>query len=227
MSESEKPSENLSSLAKEGEVFAPSPAVIERAIVKDFDALHAQSIADPAAFWDEQAKQLDWFEPWNETLQWQTSPPELKWFVGGKFNISVNALDRHANQRAAIKSRFCGSANRMRAANRPNARLLMVNFRGASINAPMRLKKLGVGQGDRVTLYMALTPELPIAMLACARIGAIHSRGLRRLFRARAAKSHRRFAIESCDLLRHRLSARQANRSQRHRRRSRRRLGFY
>ena len=137
MSENEKPSENLSSLAKEGEVFAPSPAVIERAIVKDFDALHAQSIADPAAFWDEQAKQLDWFEPWNETLQWQTSPPELKWFVGGKCNITVNALRPARQSRAAIKSRFYGSANRMRAENRPNARLLMVNFCAASINAPM------------------------------------------------------------------------------------------
>ncbi len=167
--------ENLSSLAKEGEVFTPSPEVIERAIVKDFDALHAQSIADPAAFWAEQAAKLDWFEPWNETLQWQISPPELKWFVGGKFNISVNALDRHVNSphRNKVAYLWVGEPDANGVA--PERALTYGQLSRRVNQCANALKKLGVGEGDRVTLYMAMTPELPIAMLACARIGAIHS----------------------------------------------------
>lgn len=175
MPESENLSQDLSSLAKEGEVFAPSPAVLERAIVKDFDALHAQSIADPAAFWAEQAGQLDWFEPWNEILQWQSSPPELKWFVGGKFNISVNALDRHVKSARRNKVAYLWVGEPDANGNVPERALTYDQLARRVNQCANALKKLGVGQGDRVTLYMAMTPELPIAMLACARIGAIHS----------------------------------------------------
>jgi acetyl-CoA synthetase len=175
MSENQNPSQDLSSLAREGEVFAPSAEVIERAYVKDFDALHAQSIADPAAFWAEQAKQLDWFEPWQETMQWQTSPPELKWFVGGKFNISVNALDRHANSARRNKVAFFWTGEPDANGVVPERAFTYGQLSQRVNQCANALKKLGVKEGDRVTLYMALTPELPIAMLACARIGAIHS----------------------------------------------------
>lgn len=175
MSESTQPSENLSSLAREGEVFTPSPEVVERALVKDFDALRAQSVADPAAFWAEQAQQLDWFEPWNETLQWQMNPPELKWFVGGKFNITANALDRHARSARRNKVAFFWVGEPDANGNVPERTFTYCQLTRRVNQCANALKRLGVGVGDRVTLYMALTPELPIAMLACARIGAIHS----------------------------------------------------
>ncbi len=172
---SETTSQNLSSLQKEGDVFAPSPAVVERAIVKDFDALHAQSIADPVAFWEEQARSLDWFEPWTDAMQWQTDPPHLKWFVDAKFNITANALDRHANSARRNKVAFFWAGEPDANGKVPERAFTYGQLLGRVNQCANALKKLGVQQGDRVTLYMALTPELPIAMLACARIGAIHS----------------------------------------------------
>ena len=170
--------EGLSSLQKVEEVYAPPASVKERAHVQDFDALHAQSVADPDAFWAEQAKTLDWFEPWTDVLKWQPAegdtPPQVEWFSGAKFNITVNALDRHAKGARADKTAFLwvSEENADKAEER---RISYKELYARVCRLSNALKKLGVGQGDRVTIYMALTLELPIAMLACARIGAIHS----------------------------------------------------
>ena len=166
--------DRLSSLSKEGEIYVPAPEVMQRAHVPDFDALYQQSIVDPPAFWEEHARTLEWFAPWTEARQWQVSPPELKWFVGGQFNITVNALDRHVRSGRRNKAAFIwvGEQNQSGTPERILTYGQLLRRVNQCANA---LKRLGVGQGDRVTLYMALTPELPIAMLACARIGAIHS----------------------------------------------------
>jgi acetyl-CoA synthetase len=170
--------EQLSALQKEGEFFLPPSSVKERAIIQDFDALYAQSIADPDAFWAEQARSLEWFQPWTDVLQWQApagdNPPSVNWFAGAQCNITVNALDRHANGERADKTAFLWVSEDT-ADQAEERRLTYRELHARVCQCANALKKLGIGQGDRVTLYMALTPELPIAMLACARIGAIHS----------------------------------------------------
>ena len=166
--------DKLSSLQKEGEIYYPSAETLERAIVKDFDALHAQSIENPEAFWEEQAKNLEWFEPWSEVLEWKPEVPSLKWFVGAKTNITLNALDRHARSERRNKAAFIWVGEDGESVVKE--RVLTYGQLLRRVNQCANgLKSLGVKQGDRVTLYMALTPELPITMLACARIGAIHS----------------------------------------------------
>ncbi len=175
------PGQDLSSLQKQGERYAPAEAVLRRAHVPDFDALRQSSIADPETFWSNQARELEWFAPWTEILQWRertdAAPPQVQWFVGAQCNITANALDRHARE---------GSARRNKVAllwtGEPDANGKIAE-RAFTYGQLLRrvnqcanvLKGLGVQAGDRVTLYMALTPELPIAMLACARIGAVHT----------------------------------------------------
>src|SRR4028119_638107 len=173
-SDSTSTDDKLSSLQKQGESYVPSGAVIERSWTPDLDALHARSIADPQAFWAEQAQQLEWFTPWNEVLQWQESPPTVKWFTGAQCNITVNALDRHVRngRRNKVALIWAGEPGEALVKERILTYGQLLRRVNQCANA---LKRMGVHQGDRVTIYMALTPELPIAMLACARIGAIHT----------------------------------------------------
>ena len=166
--------EDLSSLQKEGGVFRPTPETLERAIVKDFDALHAESIKDPVAFWEEQAKTLEWVTPWTQALEWDAENCTSRWFVGGQTNITLNALDRHAKGARRNKAAYIWVGEEGEALVKE--RVLTYGQLLRRVNQFANgLKSLGVKKGDRVTLYMALTPELPIAMLACARLGAIHS----------------------------------------------------
>jgi len=130
--------------------------------------VYARAAADPEAFWAAFATELEWSSPWTRILDWQ--PPHAKWFVGGKINASVNCLDRHL-----------GTSRRNKAAlvweGEPGDRRTLTYFdlhRQVCQFANV-LKSLGVRKGDRVALYMPLIPELAIAMLACARIGAIHN----------------------------------------------------
>jgi acetyl-CoA synthetase len=132
------------------------------------ERVYERAASDPEAFWVEFAKELEWIEPWKQVLDWQ--PPYAKWFVGGKLNASVNCLDRHVR-----------NAHRNRAAivweGEPGDRRTLTYFdlhRQVNQFANV-LKSLGVEKGDRVALYLPLIPELAIAMLACARIGAVHS----------------------------------------------------
>ena len=125
-----------------------------------------RSNLDPVLFWDEQAKKLSWFNQWTKTLEWNS--PFAKWFIGGKINASYNTLDVHQTTRAkkpAILWEGEDGTNR----TITYADLYRDVCKFANV-----LKSLGVKKGDRVTIYLPMVPELPIAMLACARIGAIH-----------------------------------------------------
>jgi len=125
-----------------------------------------RSNLDPVLFWDEQAKKLSWFNQWTKTLEWNS--PFAKWFIGGKINASYNTLDVHQTTRAkkpAILWEGEDGTNR----TITYADLYRDVCKFANV-----LKSLGVKKGDRVTIYLPMVPELPVAMLACARIGAIH-----------------------------------------------------
>jgi acetyl-CoA synthetase len=158
----------LEHLLKPAEFYtAPAPQR-EAANVADFAAEYQRSLSDPEGFWGEWAQRFYWHRPWERVLEWDF--PNHHWFVGGQTNIAYNALDRHAqgpkrDQDALIWLGEDGSEQRL-----TYGELLEQVSRFATA-----LRSLGVGQGDRVIVYMPLTLEGCIAMLACARIGAIHS----------------------------------------------------
>ncbi|GMV22755.1 MAG: acetate--CoA ligase [Vicinamibacterales bacterium] len=161
------PKPEINALLQEGRVFEPSEQWQSSANVSD-PGIYARADEDPVAFWEDWARQLEWMRPWTQALDWQ--PPHAKWFVGGQLNASVNCLDRHVR-----------TARRNTAAivweGEPGDRRTLTYFdlyRQVCQFANV-LKQLGVGKGDRVALYLPLIPELAIAMLACARIGAVHS----------------------------------------------------
>jgi len=154
-------------LLTEDRSFPPSQAFRDAAVISDPE-IYARAAADPERFWEGFARELDWMSPWHTVVDWQ--PPHAKWFVGGRLNASVNCVDRHV-----------GTARRNKAAiiweGEPGERRTLTYYdlyRDVNAFASV-LKSLGVKRGDRVAIYMPLVPELAIAMLACARIGAIHS----------------------------------------------------
>ncbi len=179
MSQPTQASSSIESILHENRVFQPPAAVtlgFKKWIVGSMDeyrSLHQRSLDDPDGFWGEVARELDWFRPWNKTVEWNV--PDAKWFVGGTTNICHNCIDRqvkagHGDQVALIwegepKPHGQPEIRRLTYKNL----LLQTSLMG---NA---LKKLGVKKGDVVTIYMGMVPELAIAMLACARIGAAHS----------------------------------------------------
>ena len=127
-----------------------------------------EALANPEKFWAEQAKSLVWIKEWDKVLEW--NPPFARWFVGGQLNASVNCLDRHIktdikNKAAIIWEAESGETNTL-----SYFQLYQQVNKFANV-----LKSLGVNKGDRVTIYMPMVPELPIVMLACTRIGAVHS----------------------------------------------------
>jgi acetyl-CoA synthetase len=131
-------------------------------------SIYERAASDPEAYWAEWARELDWFEPWHTVLEW--TPPHARWFVGGKLNVSHNCLDRHIEaghgERAALV--WEGEPGDTR------------TFTYAELHAEVcrlsnALKGLGVEKGDRVTIYLPMIPEAAVAMLACTRVGAIHS----------------------------------------------------
>ena len=138
------------------------------------DAARRRAKRDPDAFWAEQAKTLHWFKPWTQVLDWSNAP-HAKWFVGGQINASYNCLDRHLTgsrkDKAAIV--FEGEPGDCRTLTFQQLHREVCKFANV-------LKSLGVAKGDRVTIYLPMVPEAVIAMLACARLGAIHSVVLRR-----------------------------------------------
>ncbi|MCD6338752.1 MAG: acetate--CoA ligase [Verrucomicrobia bacterium] len=119
-------------------------------------------------FWEEMAKELDWFQPWNRVLEWNL--PFAKWFLNGKFNIAHNALDRHMKTPVKDKVAYIFEGEPGDVERWTYEQLFRETNRVANA-----LRKMGVGKGDRVTIYLPMIPQLPIAMLACAKLGAIHS----------------------------------------------------
>ena len=163
--------QDLESTLREHRVFAPPAEFSSRAHIKSlhqYEEMYQRSIEDPESFWAEAAQELDWFEPWTKVLEWNL--PWAKWFVGGKLNLSYNCVDRHALGTRAGKTAILweGEPGEVRRLTYAELHVEVQRFANA-------LKNLGIQKGDRVAIYMGMTPELAIALLACARIGAIHS----------------------------------------------------
>jgi acetyl-CoA synthetase len=154
----------------EGEVYYPSEQVVAQANAKDWDAMAEKALKDPSAFWAAEAEELEWFKKWDKVLD-DSNKPFFKWFVGAKTNIVHNAIDRHLktyrkNKLALIWESEDGRDHRTFsyfAMNREVSRMANI------------IKAMGVTKGERVTIYMGRIPEIAFAMLACAKIGAIHS----------------------------------------------------
>jgi acetyl-CoA synthetase len=161
----------IETLLQEERTFAPSEAFAKSAKIQsleEYKALYDESVNDPDAFWGRVAKELHWFEPWDKVLEWDA--PHAKWFVGGKTNLSYNCLDRHLDGPRADKVAILweGEPGDVRKITYRELHADVCRFANV-------LKGLGVTSGDRVCIYMPMVPELPVAMLACARIGAAHS----------------------------------------------------
>ncbi len=139
--------------------------------IKEYHEAYAQSVKAPAAFWSEVADAFTWQRKWNEVLQWDFTTPDVKWFVGGRLNITENCLDRHLATRGD-KTAIIWEAND---ADHPSKHISYRELHAQVCRVANVLKEHGVKKGDRICLYMPMVPELAISVLACARIGAIHS----------------------------------------------------
>jgi acetyl-CoA synthetase len=157
----------LNTLLDEKRVFPPSAAWRQNALVTDPE-VYARADRDPEAFWAGFASELEWIRPWSKVLDW--NPPHARWFVDGKLNASVNCLDRHLRSPRRNKAAIVweGEPGDRRTLTYHDLHREVCQFANV-------LKTLGVRKGDRVALYLPMIPELAIAMLACARIGAVHS----------------------------------------------------
>ena len=166
-----QPTMAIESILHEQRIFPPPAEFAAQAHVKSFaeyEQLYAQAAADPPAFWAQQANELHWFKQWDTVLEWKL--PHAKWFVGGTTNVAYNCLDRHLTTHRKNKAAIIweGEPGEVRTLTYQQMHHQVSKFANV-------LKKTGVRTGDRVALYMPLVPELAIAMLACARIGATHT----------------------------------------------------
>ena len=159
--------QHIEALLSERREFPPSDAFRAQALVND-RALYERAEADHEAFWAEQAERLTWFRRWDTVMDWK--PPWVTWFAGGSLNASYNCLDRHVENGGGDKVAYHWEGEPGDTRTITYAELLEDVCRLANA-----LRSLGVGKGDRVNIYLGMVPELPIAMLACARIGAPHS----------------------------------------------------
>ena len=162
------PEATIEALLAEGRTFPPPPE-FKKTPASSTPRSTTRPNADFEGFWARQAAELlDWIEQWHTILEWDL--PFAKWFVGGKLNVCYNCLDRHVDAGHGDRSRTTGRASPATPARSPTPQLLDDVQRLANA-----LKALGVRKGDRVNIYLGMVPELPIALLACARIGAPHS----------------------------------------------------
>ncbi|MGZ5325806.1 MAG: acetate--CoA ligase [Solirubrobacterales bacterium] len=150
------------------QTFPPPPEFAAQANASD-PGIYERADADPETWWASWAEKLEWIEPWSEVLDW-SDPPFAKWFVGGKLNASANCLDRHVAAGAGDRVAFFWEGEDAARREVTYAELLETTQRFANV-----LKGLGVGKGDVVGIYLPMLPETAVAMLACARIGAIHN----------------------------------------------------
>ncbi|WP_127938708.1 acetate--CoA ligase [Nonomuraea polychroma] len=157
----------LSNLLQENRRFAP-PADLAAAANVTATA-YDEAAADRLAFWERAAERLTWAKRWDRTLEWNA--PFAKWFIGGELNVAYNCVDRHVEEGRGDKVAYYWEGE-----PDGDTRTLTYNDLKTEVSkAANALQELGVGKGDRVAIYMPMIPELPIAMLACARIGAVHS----------------------------------------------------
>ncbi|MFC1944178.1 acetate--CoA ligase [Chloroflexota bacterium] len=135
---------------------------------KRYSEMHRRSVDDPERFWAEEARKLDWYKTWDRVLDWE--PPYARWFVGGRLNACYQCLDRHVKtwRKSKVAIYWEGELGETKVLSYSTLFREVNRFASA-------LRRLGVGKGDRVALYLPMIPELPISMLACARIGAVHT----------------------------------------------------
>jgi acetyl-CoA synthetase len=167
MSDRPAVSPEIDALLKEERAFTPSARFTEQANIRE-PQIYEEAAKSAETFWEGFARELEWSQPWSTVLDW--NPPHAKWFVDGKLNASVNCLDRHLRGARRNKAAIVWEGE-------PGDRRTLTYFdlhREVCQFANV-LKSLGVSRGDRVAIYLPLIPELAIAMLACARIGAVHS----------------------------------------------------
>ncbi|HRP08361.1 MAG TPA: acetate--CoA ligase [Gemmatimonadales bacterium] len=158
--------DQLATLLTEDRRFPPPESLAERRAA--VEAMYARAREDRLGFWEDEARKLDWIEPWSAVLEWNA--PHAKWFVGGKLNAALNCLDRHLAGPARNKAALIWEGE-------PGDQRVLTywELHREVCRAANALRRLGVGKGDRVAIYLPMIPEAAIAMLACARIGAIHS----------------------------------------------------
>ncbi|MBR9700024.1 acetate--CoA ligase [Candidatus Woesearchaeota archaeon] len=166
-------SDTIQSMSTEDRKFPPSHEFSEKAHIKNFDHykhIYDESVKDPEKFWAEKAQQLHWFKPWDKVFTWDKEEVKFTWFEGGKTNVSYNCLDRHLEKD--------GDKTAIIWQGEPEDQVIKLSYkelhrqvcRFANV-----LKKYGVKKGDRICIYMPMIPELAVTMLACTRIGAMHS----------------------------------------------------
>ncbi|MEO8665585.1 MAG: acetate--CoA ligase [Ignavibacteria bacterium] len=171
MSEKNKEEKNITSLSRENRLFKPKKNFSKTAYIKSFKQYkraYEKSIKDPEKFWAKIADELHWYKKWTKVLKWKA--PHAQWFVGGKINISDNCLDRHVSSKRKNKVAlfFEGEYGDTQTLTYNQLYIEVCKFSNV-------LKNLGVKKGDRVCIYLPMIPEAVVAMLACARIGAVHS----------------------------------------------------
>jgi acetyl-CoA synthetase len=162
---------NLDSSLRENRLFAPPAEFAAKAHIKsvaEYEAMYRRSVEQPDQFWAEAAKELDWFAPWTKVIEGEAQ--HAKWFINGKLNLSYNCVDRHAL--SARKNKIAliweGEPGEVRKLTYGELHTQVQKFANV-------LKGLGIKRGDRIAIYMGMSPELAIAMLACTRIGVMHS----------------------------------------------------
>jgi acetyl-CoA synthetase len=165
---------NLRSIAPRKDKYPPPKDFKKRAHVKSLEAyrrIYKHSVEDPEAFWSERAHELSWFKKWKRVLDYDFEEAKVRWFEGGKINVSFNCLDRHLDSWRKNKAALIWVGEKIGEEKTYTYQLLHREVcRFSSV-----LRQKGIKKGDRVAIYLPMVPELPIAMLACARIGAIHS----------------------------------------------------
>jgi len=167
--------DKITSLLSEGKTFDPPEEGRDQAWVKSMDeykAMYKRSMDDPEGYWGDRAEELvSWDKKWDKVLEWDFTKPEIKWFQGGKLNMSYNCLDRHLTDGRRNKAALIWQGEPEDDVKVYTYQMLYTEVcRFANV-----LKKKGVKKGDRVSIYLPMVPELAISLLACARIGAIHS----------------------------------------------------
>jgi len=161
-------SDTIETLLKQSRTYLPTAKTTAAAYIQNYDAEYKKSIENPEQFWDTAARELDWFAPWNKVLEWNY--PWAKWFVDARCNIAYNCLDRH------VKTWRKNKVALIWVGENDQERIFTYGELYRQVNrCANALKRLGLQKGDRVTIYLPKIPEQVIAMLACARIGLIHS----------------------------------------------------
>lgn len=171
MSDKKKKEQNITSLSRENRMFKPDKTFSSGAYIKSFQQYkkaYERSIKDPEKFWGKVAEELHWFKKWTKVLKWKA--PHSQWFTGGKINLSYNCLDRHleGHRKNKVALFFEGEHGDTKTLTYNQLHVEVCKFSNV-------LKNLGIKKGDRVVIYMPMIPEAVVAMLSCARIGAVHS----------------------------------------------------